>query len=1304
MIAGAIAIVLFGGLASGQSCDNPVFSGIAGSTPIGDGPRAVKLTDLDGDGSPEAVVLVTDDDSVAVHSDYVDGVFQSVSSIVVGNNIRGLGIGDLDGNGYKDIVVGDLETDRIAVLLNSQNSLSQPTYYDTALNPFDLEVVDINGDGLLDIAVACLGDVGSRPGAVLVFRGDGVGGFFTSDTERMGDHPWALRVGDLDSDGDQDLVTTNYFEDRVYVRYMQGNGNFGNPDFYAVGKIPNDIDVLDMDGDGDLDLAFSHLLDDTVWVMRRRPDGFFEPSQIVPAGDRPEEVLARDVDGDGDFDLCIRMGSVVGAGFLLNDGAGNFDSFEETLDGGSAGFDLADIDGDLDHDIIATQLGDQLNVYLNASIARSQWTGTSVLYNAESSWDSGVPGSTLPNTPVFDSSVEPFGPVGFVLLDNDVAVRSFLQSTSDVELLMNGFDAQVIGLNSIGGDIALELGVEQCGGGDPLPITPPLLRIGNAAAGSSSTFTAARASIGRTGPASLELDGTAANIRLDIPGDLVIGEGAAGLVRIPANAPRSEITYGGSLEESLVIGAGADGTVELFAGCLTANSSVARAVLGRDPGVTGSARVDGAQTAGPCGSVWTHTGTSFVVGESGHGVIEITDGARLSTSVTNTIVLAQEPGSSATVLISGSGSEWDAGFSLIETGSGTANVIVDAGGTISGFGLVNSATSALRGDGTIFAPFTGIVNLGDIAPSVSTAGSGTPATLRLEGDFRQIDFPSDPRRSGRVLLDLFEVGGSFLADRVEITGATDLAGAVIVSAPAGFDPGVGDVIPLLSTAQAIGSDRVDVALLPGLPDGKFFRISYDLEGSGSGSVSLVVDSLGDDLSFGGPNDTAVKGIAAAAELRDMNGDGLPDVILAIPDDTNPTTAPGSVLVLLNGGDADNNGEWDGFTGGVLQANTGIDPSDVAVGDLDGDLIPDIAISNRQDGTASLFVNNGVGLPVAFADIVFNQAPEAIVIGDLDEDGRNDVAVVGSDMDSSGQLTTRLNAGGVGGGWNGLSAGLDFDIGQGPTFMDIGDLDNDSCLDLLIGSEGDGGVNLLNNLAGGQGGDWAGFAAPLTFITGSAPFAGDIGDLDNDSCLDISVIDRESAELFVILHSGGPGVFTFTPPAGIPAGGANPRSVVISDLDGDSDGDIAVVTDSDDGLSRVVRLLRNDLDPGVGQLQFAPSTLVPTAGEPLLVLADNVDGTSGQDLVAITDVSGEQGRRGPSGLTGGVSTALNIDATASGCNAADLAMPFGLLDLSDISTFTSAFVATDLLADVNSDGVFDLSDIASFIGAFVAGCP
>jgi hypothetical protein len=57
-----------------------------------------------------------------------------------------------------------------------------------------------------------------------------------------------------------------------------------------------------------------------------------------------------------------------------------------------------------------------------------------------------------------------------------------------------------------------------------------------------------------------------------------------------------------------------------------------------------------------------------------------------------------------------------------------------------------------------------------------------------------------------------------------------------------------------------------------------------------------------------------------------------------------------------------------------------------------------------------------------------------------------------------------------------------------------------------------------------------------------------------------------------------------------------------------------------------------------------------------------------------------------------------------CNDADLAEPFGTLDLADITTFVAAFLAMDPVADLDGSTLFDLADITAFVTAFNAACP
>jgi hypothetical protein len=67
-------------------------------------------------------------------------------------------------------------------------------------------------------------------------------------------------------------------------------------------------------------------------------------------------------------------------------------------------------------------------------------------------------------------------------------------------------------------------------------------------------------------------------------------------------------------------------------------------------------------------------------------------------------------------------------------------------------------------------------------------------------------------------------------------------------------------------------------------------------------------------------------------------------------------------------------------------------------------------------------------------------------------------------------------------------------------------------------------------------------------------------------------------------------------------------------------------------------------------------------------------------------------------------AVIVDLTPA-CTPADLAPPFGVLDLADLTAFVTAFLAGDPAADFAPPaGVLDLADLTAFVVSFTGGCP
>lgn len=103
----------------------------------------------------------------------------------------------------------------------------------------------------------------------------------------------------------------------------------------------------------------------------------------------------------------------------------------------------------------------------------------------------------------------------------------------------------------------------------------------------------------------------------------------------------------------------------------------------------------------------------------------------------------------------------------------------------------------------------------------------------------------------------------------------------------------------------------------------------------------------------------------------------------------------------------------------------------------------------------------------------------------------------------------------------------------------------------------------------------------------------------------------------------------------------------------------------------------------------------------------IDGATGVDDFFFRFVAEDQGadntmEAGIDAVSVGV---LTCDDSNPGCNAADVAAPFGVLDLGDINGFVSAFTSQDPIADIAAPfGVFDLGDLGLFVSEFLAGCP
>ncbi|MBC8124083.1 MAG: VCBS repeat-containing protein [Gemmatimonadaceae bacterium] len=272
--------------------------------------------------------------------------------------------------------------------VQAQVSFLPPQTFATADGPRSIVVGDLDGDGDLDLATVNIG--GSYPdfvNTVSVLKNNGNGTFANAQTLAVGDYPTSITVGDLDGDGDLDLATVNIgdyvypgFQSTVSVLRNNGNGTFAAAQSFTTGKSAFEITIGDIDGDGDLDLVTTYGAGYTnsryvgyVTVLKNNGNGTFAEPQDFPSGAYPTSITIGDLDGDGDLDLAIANNSGFRYFFsyltvLKNDGNGNFGGRQDF--GASLAFDIeaGDLDGDGDLDLATANTSNVYNGFSTGSV------------------------------------------------------------------------------------------------------------------------------------------------------------------------------------------------------------------------------------------------------------------------------------------------------------------------------------------------------------------------------------------------------------------------------------------------------------------------------------------------------------------------------------------------------------------------------------------------------------------------------------------------------------------------------------------------------------------------------------------------------------------------------------------------------------------------------------------------------------------------------------------------------------------------------------------------------------------------
>jgi hypothetical protein len=273
-------------------------------------PHEIVIGDMNRDGHADLIIGSHDSYSIMILLGDGKGNFTVSSDSVImktGNHphTHGLGIGDMNGDGYTDIVTANSSDNDIAVLLNngSGHFITAPgSPFSVSPAPYPLTIGDVNSDGHLDI-VSTSTHASSR--VLTLLSGDGRGRFLRSDIPLRTTQPWFVAIGDINKDSIPDLVTTHSERSELSVLIGSGNGQFteatGSP--FNLGSSAWHVAIADLNRDGNPDVLTA--ANTGVRVMLGDGKGQFTAASNSPflTGKGTWHLAISDVNGDGKPDV-----------------------------------------------------------------------------------------------------------------------------------------------------------------------------------------------------------------------------------------------------------------------------------------------------------------------------------------------------------------------------------------------------------------------------------------------------------------------------------------------------------------------------------------------------------------------------------------------------------------------------------------------------------------------------------------------------------------------------------------------------------------------------------------------------------------------------------------------------------------------------------------------------------------------------------------------------------------------------------------------------------------------------------------
>jgi len=272
--------------------------------PVRPYPTDVVAVDVDMDGDLDlAATTFYDARVVTISLNVGDGVFSSsYLTLPVGNAPHNIAFGDFDADGDIDFAVANANyysnhTHELSVLPNNGDGSFAPQIpYSLSAAPWSVAAGDLDGDGDLDLVTS--------NGAVM--KNDGYGSFTLFSSFPATDYHTSTVLADFDADGDLDMARVKFTDTYISVFFNDGIGTFGpETQYQSVGSQPHSICAADLDGDGDLDLLTANYGESKIALLMNDGTGEFVIDSKLSTGSGPRDAIASDVNNDGRLDLLV---------------------------------------------------------------------------------------------------------------------------------------------------------------------------------------------------------------------------------------------------------------------------------------------------------------------------------------------------------------------------------------------------------------------------------------------------------------------------------------------------------------------------------------------------------------------------------------------------------------------------------------------------------------------------------------------------------------------------------------------------------------------------------------------------------------------------------------------------------------------------------------------------------------------------------------------------------------------------------------------------------------------------------------